>query len=78
MTESTTSHDDFSAADDATRHANMLRRAIKRFRDNVNLSDLETIAANCRVLGRELESLAQTLNRVASDYAPEEPDGSFL
>lgn len=78
MTESKTSQDDFPAADNATRHANMLRRAIRRFRDNVNLSDLETIAANCGVLGRELESLAQTLNRVAADYAPEEPDGSFL
>lgn len=74
MTDSTNSHDDFPAADNPTRHANMLRRAIRRFRDNVTLSDLETIAADCRLLGRELEILAQTLNRVAATYAPEEAD----
>ena len=62
MTESTTSHDDFPAADNATRHANMLRRAISRFRDNLNLSDPQALAEKCSLLGKELESLAETLN----------------
>lgn len=61
MTESMTPNEGFPAAD-ATRHANMLGRALKRFRDNLNLSDPEALAEKCSLLGKELESLAETLN----------------
>jgi hypothetical protein len=78
MTESTTSHDDFPAADNATRHANMLRRAIKRFRDNVRLSDLQTIATDCGALVEEIETLSEMLNRIEANSQPEDYDTEFL
>lgn len=62
MTESTTPSEGFPEANHATRHANMLGRALKRFRDNLNLSDPQALAEKCSLLGKELESLAETLN----------------
>lgn len=62
MSESVIPNEGFPAADNATRHANMLRRALKRFRDNLNLSDPEALAEKCSLLSKELESFAETLN----------------
>jgi DNA-binding XRE family transcriptional regulator len=62
MTESTTPSEGFPEANHATRHANMLGRALKRFRDNLNLSDPQALAEKCSLLGKELESLAETLS----------------